>query len=48
MSEVQIDTQVVIQNLVNEISRLNIELAVSKAAIEALNSPILVSEATEE
>lgn len=38
MSDVQINPQVVIQNLVNEITRLNLELAVSRAAVEALTA----------
>lgn len=44
MADIQIDPQVVIQNLVNEVTRLTVELAISKAAIEALNSPITVTE----
>ena len=34
MAEIQIDPQVVIQNLINEISRLNVELAVARAALK--------------
>jgi hypothetical protein len=48
MSEIQIDPQLVIQNLVNEVTRLTVELAISRAAFDALNSPIHVSEAIEE